>query len=803
MKKKLSVLLCMLLLWNFSGVNLLANAAVSKAAIQSGVNANKHAIKFAFVFDGPSDKNEAVLKHFHKCIAKSVEEDYVAAFPNDMVFVGDWTKEGAKKVSDKALTSNSTMVISLGYLSSKYLTEVKNKQKFVVTIDQYGLRDLGDGFFNPVQQVTQKVELFKRLTNFNKVAILINEGYYKTQKDWNKFLTPKFAGKNINYTTISVNGDIEQVIAKLPSDVDAVFVTPLYNLSTEQKRELFDKLNAKKIKTFSSVGKEDVELGVLLGSGALDIDRKLAEATSFNIQGILKGEKSKNEKVRFYEDEILSINSDTAEAIGYMPHLRLLNNAEVISKKQIPQYSLSAVFDTLEKQNLDIQRKRYLVKAAKKSALSASLKYLPSVGVTLGMQDYSHDFAESAKITTPEKTGIFQIGMEQVIYSPALVTNILIKNKQVNFQKSEQLMTEQNMGIDVALLYIQTLMLENAIKNQREYVKESRENLAIARVREKMGFCGKEESLRWASQLNINEQNLLEMEADYKNVQLAISKMLDKPQNQTFNLAELKATDPAFYTSDLHVIDYVRTPEALENFTKMLVDEAISVAPEMAKLKAAIKMKDYEEKMYYQKFILPDAKLNLDYTSLFGREFTSPATLPVKDIRYPGVVPFTIPPATPNFGRLGIFAQWKPIEGGTKIAEIQRIRAEKAELKAYQDEVSLTIEEHVRGVVNKALSAYFSIEKNYKATYTAQENYYMVKDKYLKGKAPIGQIADAQRLYLDSKLKASNSQYEFFKQLVWVQRAICAVNWSKANPEAKAWVEKVKTNLVEMQDIRL
>jgi hypothetical protein len=216
------------------------------------------------------------------------------------------------------------------------------------------------------------------------------------------------------------------------------------------------------------------------------------------------------------------------------------------------------------------------------------------------------------------------MGLEQVLYSPALVTNILIKNKMVNFQDAEKFMTEQNMGIDIALLYIQTLILENTIKVQKDYVKESRENLAIARVRERMGYCGPEETLRWASQLNINQQQLLDMEADLKNVKIAINKLLNKPQNEVYELAELKANDPAFYTSDLHVINYVRTPDALEKFTKMLVDEAIEVAPELTKLKAAIKIKDYESKMYYQKFILPDAKLSLDYTSLFGSNTACP-----------------------------------------------------------------------------------------------------------------------------------------------------------------------------------
>ncbi|MDD3238340.1 MAG: TolC family protein [Candidatus Gastranaerophilales bacterium] len=804
MKKLFTTILSVLMLWLYSGMNLAVIAATQTKSAQVAKtcavhHVEKRPITFAFVFDGPSDKNQQVLKQFQSTISKSVSCDYTATFPSNLIYTGDWTESGVKKVSDKALASNAVMVISLGYISSKYYAELKNKNKFVITIDQYGLRGFGKDIFNPVHEACEKLQLFKRLTNYNKVAILINESYYKTQKDWYKFLEHELKPTNINYNIISVNNNVDGVLAKIPADTDAVFVTPLYNLSVSQRKELFDNLANKKIKTFSSVGKEDVELGALLGSGSLDLDKKLAEATSFNIQGVLKGEGYKSEKLYFYEDNILAINMDTADKIGYIPHLRLLNNAEVISTKKNKTYTLGTVFSTLEQQNLDIERKRLLVKAAKNSVWSASLKYLPTLNMTLGYQKYDNEFAESAKLTTPEETGIFKIGLDQMIYSPALVTNILIKKKKLDFQKAEQTVTEQNMGIDVALLYLQTLMLENAIKNQKDYVKESRENLAISRVREKMGFCGKEETLRWASQLNINEQHLLEMTADYKNVKLNISKLLNNPQNVDFDLSQLKADDPAFYTKDLHVIDYVRTPVALENFTQMLVDEAIFVAPELSKLRAAIKMKNDEAGMYYQKFILPDAKLSLEYTSLFGREYSSPMAIPIP-VMGRSIV---LPPANATNGRLGIFAQWKPIEGGTKIAEIARINNEKKELNRYMDEVKIQLEEEIRGVVNKAISAYFSIEKNYKAMFAAQENYLQVKDMYWKGKAPITQLIDAQNIYLEAKLKAANSQYDFFKQLVWVQRGLCSVNWETASPEAKAWIQKVKDNLVEMKDIRL
>lgn len=812
--KKLSiwVLLCVLL-YNTSGLAFAAPTILGAAATKTEIEYNKNArtISYAFVFDGPSSKNEEVMKQFEKTITKTTAPDYKAGFAKTNVFVGDWTEHGAKVASEKAISSNAVMIISLGYLSSKYLNGLHDKKKFVVTIDQYGLRDLGGDFFNPVQQSIRGAQLFKRLINFKKTAILMNESFYKTKKDWDSFLKPKLAG--INFEVIPVNDEnIDSTVQKISSTYDAVILTPLFNLSDAKREELIAKINEKKIPSFSTLGREDVVDGVLLGVGAYDLDRKLAEATSFNIKGVLNGDKAKPTQIQFYEDEIVYINQDTADSIGYDAHLRVLNNAEVISAKKPEVFSLTAIFDTLSKQNLDIERKKLLVKAAKRASTAAMLRYLPSFGVTLGYQSYNQDYANSVALSIPEKTGVFQMGLEQVIYSPALVTNILVKKKMVDFTKQEQFMTEQNMGMDVALLYVETLMLENMINVQKEDVKESRENLAIARVREKMGKCGREEALRWATQLFSEEQDLLDMTAELKNLKLAINKLLDKDQTEKFALAPLKATDPAFYTSDIHIIDYVITPKSLEQFTKMLIAESYRVAPELAKLKAAKKMKQYEMAMYYQKFFLPEAKMNLTYTSLMGREFAKDMPyLPISPSKAAGPLVANgslgswtslnaLRPDATNL-QFGIFAQWKPIEGGTKFAEIARLKAEIQELDRYEDEAKTSIEQHVRGTINKALAGYFSIEKNYKAMYASGENFKSVQALYLKGKVSQSQMLDAQQIYKVSRVKAMNSQYVFFKELFWVQRAICAVDWSKANPEAKAFIQSVKDTLEKHGDI--
>ena len=800
-------LLCVLL-----GIFFVLNTFIIGGIFSQPADAAVPSVRIAFVFDGKSPANDYFLENFKKSITKSMGKGRKVEYPANLVFVGDWTENGGKAQCNKAMNSNATTVVALGYIASKYFSTVKSKSKMIVTIDQYGLRDFGSGFFSQVDQFAQKLESFHRITNYKKVAIMMNDSYYAMEKDWNKFIKNKLKDKSINFVVVPVGNDVTAAMAKVPSDVDAAFILPQFKLTIEQLELMFNQMADRKIMTFSALGESDVKHGCMMGSGALDLDRKISDATSFNILSVLDGNKVPTQKVMFMEDSIMFVNMDTCEKVGFQPQLRLLNASKVITKKQAPVFDLSAVFNRLDEQNLDIEQKSHLVKAASRAALSAKLRYLPTVSVNLGYQMYDNTYASSAALLIPEKTGVFGVGIDQVIYSPALVTNILIKSKKVKFEKAEYKMTEQNMGIDLANLYIDTLMLRNQIGVQQEYVQEARENLAIARVREKMGFCGKEEVMRWASQLNISEQRLLDMTADYKNVKIAISKFLnnmDTPKNFNFELKPLTAMDPAFYTSELNVIDYVRTPQALEAFTAMLVDEAYNVSPELEKLKWAIKMKKNERSMYVQKFILPDAKLSYQYQTLMGREWGKDAAnlnIPAGVIApVPLNLPLNYDPlrASSSYSRFGIYAQWKPFEGGSKFAEIARINEEIKELNAHEMSVKLTLQQKVRSVINKAIAAYFSIEKDYKATFAAKENYEKVKADYLANKAPITQLIDAQSTYFNSKLRAANSQNEFFKQLVWVQRAICSVNWTKADPSAKAWIEKVKTDLVAEKDFTL
>ena len=130
--------LVLLLAMAISNINLAVLAAPQGQTLLSVskskpvvYNKNARTLVYAFVFDGPSDKNNQVMEQFKKAITVSTAPEYRASFPKENVFVGNWTEAGAKQAAAKAMKSNATMVVSLGWFVSNALNTTPNKNKFI------------------------------------------------------------------------------------------------------------------------------------------------------------------------------------------------------------------------------------------------------------------------------------------------------------------------------------------------------------------------------------------------------------------------------------------------------------------------------------------------------------------------------------------------------------------------------------------------------------------------------------------------------------------------------------------------
>ena len=811
MKKIVSMLLALMMISSSFGQFAYAIEDVKKAPVaKQAINAPK--VEIALVFDSNSEKTNSIINTYKPIIQKSMLPDYQAVFSDDLIFKGDWSEEGAKVAAEKALKSRAKMVVSFGYLTSEYLSDKKNKTKSVVTVDQYAVRALSDKFFNPVQQSVNDFVVFQRLVpNMGKTAILINERVYNSRKDWDKLAQKGLEEKgcNIDFVILPLSNNIEESLQALPEDIGSVYVTQIYNLNADERRALYSYLNAKKLPTFSSMGKEDVELGALFGTSTPDLDKKLAETLSFNIKNVLKGGAVKTTPVNFVNNNSLYFNKDTAMELGYNPHLRLLRTTvEVVTTAKAPVRDFGYVLKTFDERNLTVKRKQFLVSAARRSVASAYTNYLPTIRIDLGYQTYNKDYARSYN-DVPTRAGVAAFGIDQMLYAPDLVTNIIVKHKKLKFDKAEKVLTEQNLGLEIAHLYIDFLMLKNIVNIQKEYLDEINNNLAIAKNRQMAGKCGLEEVMRWTGEYSKAERDLFVMQAEFSNLKAHMSKILYVNQGEDFDLAPLSVTDPAFFLSEINIIDHINKPDKMQKFLNMLIEEAIYLSPETTKLKAAIAMKKAEMANYAQKFILPNAKLTWEASHQFDRALpyydylvgNIPNQLGMKQLRQ--MHGYGTNALDRDSQRFMIAAQWKPFEGGKKIAEIARCKAELNELKAYLEEVNTEIEYNIRSVVNRAIAKYLSIERAYKAKFAQGENYKIVKQKYLMGKVDISQAVDSLELEHHAKIMASNAHNEFFKELVWLQRGLVSVNWLNANKDAKAFIQRLKDELATDADVNV
>ena len=129
---------------------------------------------------------------------------------------------------------------------------MKSKNKTVITIDQYGLRDLGDGFFNHIQQTASGIMLFKRLVEFKRPVLLMNKSFYALSKDWKSVAKQKLPDVDLTILPVD-NSNIDSVVESIKANHDAVIITPIYNLTAENKQKLINDINTAKCYVGSEV----------------------------------------------------------------------------------------------------------------------------------------------------------------------------------------------------------------------------------------------------------------------------------------------------------------------------------------------------------------------------------------------------------------------------------------------------------------------------------------------------------------------------------------------------------------------
>ena len=758
-------------------------------------------LRIGVVIDGPQ-RTRNVFLAFEQEIRELLRGEYAVRFPAQTRLTADYTTAGVRKAMSRLLADPQVdMVLALGVLASNDAGHRKRLSKpvfapFVINANLQGLtpkagssgvRNLS--YFTFPSNVTRYLQAFRNIVAFDKVAFLIQEGFQDLVPELRANIEREIRDLKLAFALVPVGASVQAALDAIPADVQAVYVTPLQHLSPEAFEELAQGLIARRLPSFSMVGRPEVEAG-LLASLALATDlNRLARRVALNIQRTLEGENPASFPVTFARRERLTINMATARAIGVSPPWELMTQADLLNEAETetPRHlSLQSAVEEAVNANLDLQAIGNFVAAGRENISEARSFLLPQIAVAADGRIIDSDRAEAGGGAFPERQLSGSINLFQVLYDEPTWANLSIQQSLQTSREEQRELVLLDVVLEAATSYLNVLSARTIEGIQRQNLDLTRTNLELARVRRQIGVARAAEVVRWENQIANNRRTVITAFSQSKQAAIVLNRVLHRPLEEPFRTTEPALDDPSLMTNFAKIFPYVDNPRYFEIFRNFMVEEGLEAAPELRLVDSQIRAQERNLRSTKRAFWSPTVSLR---GSLAGVE---------RDGKGDTATRLTIGNQTLQFPQdnswnweVGATASLPLTTGGGRRARRNRAREELAQLQVERDATSERVATRIRTTLYRAGASFANIDLAREAARAADRNYDLMLDAYRRGAVSILDLLDAQTEALNARLDAANSVYVYLIDLMQVQRGVGQFDFFLSDTGRKAWFDKL------------
>jgi outer membrane protein TolC len=712
--------------------------------------------------------------------------------PDEKRLEGGWTREGIRAALDRLLADPEVdVVLALGLVASYEAAHRETLPKPVIApivtdpvLQGYPLKDGRSGRHNFVyvtsfQGVADEIRLFQRVVRFRHVAVLIDRLPLETMPELDT-KAQRLAGElGMRATLVPVTTSVDEALAALPADADAVYVAPLMRLKESDMQELAHKLIERRLPSFSLLGRRELLAGLLLSvSGDREEDQRLARRIALDLQRIVAGEDAANIEVGFPVQQRLAINMRTARAIGFSPRWQDLSDAEQYFAEEtaaLPKLTMIEAMRAALAANPDLRVSELDAAIAGEDVRSSRSVLLPQLDAGASASQIDDDRANA--LFQAEKTVAVDAQLGQVIYSDAAWAGLKI-SQQLKVASDERYRQSILDTLDgTATAYLDLLRARSLESVRRANVENTRTNLETSRVREAVGLTQRSEYLRWVTQINVDRQDLLAAEANRRQAETELARILHRPASQPFATVETGLDEPMALVSDKRTQAYIDTPASWAVFQEFSVAEALAQAPELRGVDATIVAQQRAARSAQRAFYLPELSLRA-----FGSEAVDRSG--VGSESGPGF-------PDEQAWNVTLQASLPLFTGGARRAEYARNRYGLRQLEAQRASAADAVEARTRAALHRTASSYPAIELSQDAAAAARENLTMVREAYAKGALSVTDLVDAQDASLEAELAAAEAKYTFLIDFIAVLRATGSFDMLLDPASRQSWFERV------------
>ncbi len=765
----------------------------------SFANSGLPKVRIGIVADGPYQDygwgKVVKSKLFLKEILELTRGEYDVIFPQNRVLHGNWSVKQIKKAVDFLLAdSNIDLVIALGVLASHDISRRPFLPKpvvapFVIDVELQGLpfrrgtsgvRNLS--YLSLPHSLERAVKAYREILPFSKMALLVDQALIEALPQLQIKIQRVARANNVEITPVPVERYIQPALAAIPDDTEAVFVTPLLRLPLPEFQALVQGLIERQLPSFSLFGREEVEYGLLASIAPEANTLRLARRVALNVHRILLGEDAGTFLVSLPEAERLTINMATARAVEAWPTFRVLTEADLIHEDVefvTRRLSLYTVVREAASVNLDLAAADRRVAAGLADIRNARSALLPQVEMGSRATIIDQDRARAGFGSNPERTMRASGSLSQLLYSDQAWSDFTVQEKTQISREAERGELRLDILRDAAVSYLNVLRAKTSLRIQKDNLQLTRSNLELARVRESVGSAARDEVYRWESEIANGRRAVLDAQAQLKQANVALNRILHRPLEEPFLTEEASLEDPLLFGDLNRLFTFIDNPKHFELFRNFQVQEGLNLSPEIQRLNAVIAGQERIVLNAQRAYWAPDLSLQADVDQRFANDGVGQG----------------VPPVAGNLGVAQDNTQWSvglgltfPLfSGGRKEATESKALEDLRRLRLEREATIGRVEERIRSAMFQASASFPGIRLSREAAAASGKNLDLVVDQYSRGAVDIIKLLNSQNAALNANESAANAVYDFLIDMMNIERSVGRFDYFLYEDGRAAW----------------
>lgn len=765
--------------------------------------AQPRTVRIGMIIDGPLRRGEQIVPLFRSEITTLLAGEFDAEFPESKTVVCDLTAPGVRQALDRQLADPQVdLILLLGGIASHEVAKRGPLPKPVIAVfvsdpelqglpqkeGASGVKNLN--YLNEAYSVTHTIKLFQGIVHFKKLAVLMNPALLVAIPELEERAKQEVAGLGAELEFIPVTTSAAAALQALPADVDAVYVTPLLQISRAEFEDLVAGINQRRLPSFSYLGRSEVDAGLLASYAPEDDLLRRARRVAISMQRILKGENAGDIPVDFASAPQLTINMATARAIGFYPNWRTLTEAELIHQEKTEAgrtLSLAASVKEAVRVNLDLLAAHKQVESGKQEVNKARASLLPQLDAAATGTVIKKETAEGSFGQQAQRQMEGSLTLSQVIYSEPAWANYSIEKHLQKGREDERRRVELDIAEQAATTYLDVLRAQALARIQRANLRLSVSNLDLARLRESAGASGRSDVYRWESEVATSRKNVIEADAQVEVADLAMNRILNRPLEEPFTTTETAIDDSSLLTGEQRLFGYFDNAQTFGVFRDFMVQEGLSAAPELRQLEAALAAQERAKSASSRAFWMPTVALQAGLTNVFYRGGAGST-----GAQLPSSLPISLPEQQDLFWNAGVQVSLPLITGLSRIAQNEQAAVEIDRLQLEAQSLELAISQRIRSAMHVAGASYAGIEQARVAAEAARKNLELVTEAYSSGAVAIVTLLDAQNAALVAYEAATNAVYGFLIDLMRVERAVGQFYFLRTAQEKQAYFNRLQ-----------